>query len=193
MTFPPVIRIFFAIDLPISVKEKLGRFISVLKKKSKSNAIRWTKPENLHITLQFLAEVRSEHLTTLMENVRSNVEGAIKNSTLSFGNLHLFPNPYRPRVIVLDISPQEQLAALAMLIGNGIKKSNYEVETRPFRGHLTLGRIKYQGTNLDFLSEAPSLTLDLIPLDEVVLFRSEPQEDGSKYTPLDKIGLREHV
>lgn len=194
MTFPPVIRIFFAVDLPLSVKEKLGQFIGQLKKKSKSNAIRWTKPENLHITLQFLAEVRAEHLTTLLDNVRANVEGAVKNSTFTFGALHLFPNPYRPRVIVLDITPQEQMAALASLIGDGIKISNYEVETRPFRGHLTLGRIKHaQGVNLNFLSEVSNPELEAVALEEVVLFRSEPQEDGSKYTPLDRIGLREHA
>lgn len=192
MTLPPVIRIFFAVELPQEAKEKLGQFISTLKKKSKSNAIRWTKPENLHITLQFLAEVQREHLDKLIENVRGNVEGAIKNSMLSFGALHLFPSPYRPRVIVLEVTPQEQLAALATLIGNGIKLSNYEIDSRPFRGHLTLGRIKHaQGVNLSFLTEIPGPEFHNIEVNEVVLFRSEPQPEGSKYTALDRIGLRE--
>src|SRR5207249_1530387 len=113
MTLPPVIRIFFAIDLPSSTKEKLGRFISVLKKKSKSNVIRWTKPKNLHITLHFLPEVHSEHLNHIIENVRSQIKGLEINSQLCVGSLNLFPNPYRPRVIVLDITPQENLATLA--------------------------------------------------------------------------------
>ena len=151
MTLPPIIRLFFAIDLPPSTKEKLSNFISTLKKRSKSNAIRWAKAENLHITLHFLPEVHSAHLTKLVENVRDRIKDAVLTSALGIGPLHLFPNPYRPRVIVLDITPQEDLAQLAAMIGNGIKTSNYEIESRPFRGHLTLGRIKQpHGINLRF-------------------------------------------
>ncbi len=190
MTLPPVIRIFFAIDLPPIAKEKLSRYISMLKKKSKSNAIRWTKPENLHITLQFLAEVRSEHLSQLIERVRAELEGSIKRSTLTLGTIHLFPSPYRPRVIVLEMVPQDHLAKLAELIGRGIKASNYAIETRPFRGHLTLGRIKQpQDINLSFLSEAALPEVENIDMNEVILFRSEPLPEGSKYTVIERMGL----
>lgn len=190
MTLPPVARVFFAIDLPQSAKEKLSSFIGKLKKKSKSNAIRWTKPENLHITLHFLAEARTEHLTKLIANVRAKIEGASKRMTLTFGELHLFPNPYRPRVIVLEMTPQGELEVLAGLIGHGIKDTNYEIESRPFRAHLTLGRIKQpQGLNLSFLSEFSSPEIEKIEVNEVVLFRSEPQPEGSTYSVLERIWL----
>ena len=35
-------------------------------------------PENLHITMQFLKEVRSEHLEQLIQNVRHQLQGNIK-------------------------------------------------------------------------------------------------------------------
>lgn len=190
MTFPPVIRIFFAIDLPDAAKEKLGRFISSIKKKSRSNAIRWTKAENLHITLQFMPEVKAEHLTKLIEHVRSRMAGSSKSIKLSLGELHLFPNPYRPRVIVLEVAPQEQLANLSGLIGQGITDGDYQIESRPFRAHLTIGRIKQpQGINLSFLSEFKSAEVEDITMEEIVLFRSEPQPEGSQYTVLEKISL----
>ena len=191
MTLPPVIRIFFAIDLPQETKREVGRFIGTLKKKSKTNAIRWTKPENLHVTLQFLAEVHSEHLHLLMENVRTNMVGKLKSQALSMGKLHLFPNPYRPRVIVLELDHQEELAALSALIGHGIKATNYEVESRPFRGHLTLGRIKHaQSVNLNFLAEMDQPEITPVTVSEVVLFRSEPEQHGSKYTVMETIALK---
>jgi len=190
MILPSVVRVFFAIDLPPLVKEKLGSFICSLKKKSKTHAIRWSRPENLHITLQFLAEVNSEHLPVLIENVKGRMEGALKHSSLRFGEVHLFPNPFRPRVIVLDITPQEELAEISVVIGEGIKAAHYEVEKRPFRAHLTLGRIKNpQGVNLEFLSEAGKVDLDQVDIGEVVLFRSEPQPEGSKYTPIERLPL----
>ena len=190
MTLPPVIRIFFALDLPVETKENIGKFISALKKKSKSNAIRWAKADNLHITLQFLPEVRSEHLTHLITNVHKEIEGVFENIRLTFGSLHLFPNPYRPRVIVLEVLPQDQLGLLSSVIGQAITKSNYAIETRPFRAHLTLGRIKLpQDMHLTFLTEIPPPVLDL-DVSEVVLFRSEPELHGSKYTVIDRIALK---
>jgi len=192
MTLPPVIRIFFAIDLTVLAKEKVGSYITMLKKKSKTNAIRWTKPENLHITLQFLAEVKRDHLAELIAHVRANVACIAENTSLQFGHIHLFPNPYRPRVIVLEIEPQDKLRTIAESIGNGIKHLHYEVETRPFKAHLTLGRIKYtHGINLDFLSESKIPAFDAMEMSEVVLFRSDPQPEGSKYTVIEKISLIE--
>jgi 2'-5' RNA ligase len=190
MTLPPVVRVFFAIELPPSAKEKLGSFIGTIKKRAKSRAIRWAKPENLHITLQFLAEVQSAHLPHLIENVRTKIARKVKKSTLTFGELHLFPNPYRPRVIVLDITPQEELAALAGWIGEGIKLTDYEIENRPFRGHLTLGRIKQpKGLDLSFLSEFPAPEAEKVDLNEIVLFRSEPLPEGSKYSVIEKLAI----
>lgn len=190
MTLPAVIRIFFAIDLPPAAKETLGGLIASLKKKSRSNAIRWSKPENLHITLQFLAEVRSEHLAVLIDRVRSEMEGVVSHTALTLGALRLFPSPYRPRVIVLDIASQTELAELSKIIGKGIQAAHYEVENRPFRAHLTLGRIKYpQNVDLNFLSEFTRAPFEKIEVSEVVLFRSEPQPEGSHYTIMEKIVL----
>lgn len=190
MTLPSLIRIFFAIDLPEESKEELKGFICALKKKAKSHAIRWTKPENLHITLQFLPAVASEHLPVLISHVRKEMATTSQHATLTLGKPQLFPNPYRPRVIVLDVTPQEPLAKLSGLIGQGILQANYPIETRAYRAHLTLGRIKQpQGLNLNFLAEFAAPQIKAIELNEVVLFRSEPQNDGSKYTPLEKMEL----
>lgn len=191
MTLPPVIRIFFAIDLPDESKKKLGQYIGALKKKSKSRGIRWTKPENLHITLQFLAEVHTEHLPQLLSNVRTHLKTHKDILHLNMSHINLYPSPYRPRVIVLEVSPQEELASLSALIGKGIQDAHYEIESRPFRGHLTLGRIKHrQGVDLGFLNDHPVPTFDNIDINEVLLFRSEPQPEGSRYTIVDRIELK---
>lgn len=194
MTMPAVVRIFFAIDLPVSHKKALGSYLGQLKKKSKTSAIRWTRPENLHITLHFLAEVKSEDLATLIAKVREELKEAHLQVAPNIASLQLFPNPYRPRVIVFDILPQDDLQQLVWHIGRGITACHYVTETRPFRAHLTLGRIKQpHGLNLQFLNELPPPRLDAIPLKEVVLFRSEPQADGSRYTPLETLSLSTSV
>lgn len=190
MTLPKVARVFFAVDLPDTTKEIIGKFTNSLKKKSKSHAIRWTRPENLHITLQFLAHINIEHIPQLIANVQNEIKDVIKKSSFSFGKITLFPNPYRPRVIVLEVDRQEELTKLAEVIGHGITKTEYPVEKRPFRAHLTLGRIKQpHGIHLEFLSEAKMPEFAEILLAEVILFRSEPEIHGSKYTVLEKISF----
>jgi 2'-5' RNA ligase len=192
MTLPPVVRVFFAVELSAEMKERVGQYIGTLKKRLKSHAIRWTKPENLHITLQFLAEVQSEHLPLLIENVKKEVMGKAKNIMLTIGAIHVFPNPYRPRVIVLDIAPQTELAALAGWVGSGIRQTNYAVEDRPFRGHLTLGRIKLpKDLDLSFINEREPPVTEKIDLNSIVLFRSEPMPEGSQYTVVNRIAFNE--
>lgn len=193
MTLPPVIRIFFAVDLPADIKEQIGQFIGVLKKKARSHSIRWSRPENLHVTLQFLAEVKTEHLSQVIACVRNQLAVSLKHANLHFGSLQLFPNPFRPRVIVYEINPQDDLARLSGLIGEGIKLANYAIETRPFRAHLTLGRIKQpQGLDLHFLSEVKLPSMTALRINEVVLFRSEPQPEGSHYSVVERIPLGEN-
>lgn len=190
MTLPPVVRVFFAVELPANTKDQLTSFIGQLKKKSKANPIRWSKSENLHVTLQFLAEVRSEHVPLMIENVKASVAQGVKHTKMRVGGITLFPNPFRPRVIVLDIYPQDELAVLSGLIGQGIVKSSYAIEDRPFRAHLTIGRIKQpQGVDLKFLSEFKTPEVEEIEIGEVVLYRSEPQSDGSQYSVLERIAI----
>lgn len=190
MTLPPVIRIFFAIALSETVKERLERFMMTLKKESKTNGIRWTKPDNLHITLQFLPTLNTKDLPRLIENVRHQLARPFKCRSATFGSLRVFPDPYRPRVIVLEILPQDDLAVLSKLIGVGIEATHYPIESRPYRAHLTLGRIRRpQDLNLNLLSTMEIPKNEKIEVNEVVLFRSVPQPEGSEYTVLAKMPM----
>jgi 2'-5' RNA ligase len=189
MTMPQVARVFFAVDFSPEMKEALGEYISLLKKKAKSHSIRWTKRENVHITLQFLAEIQTEHIPLLLDHVKREI-AAVKPTTFQLRSISLFPSRYRPRVIVAELFPTEELTRLSRLIGDAIKAVGYEVEQRLYRPHVTLGRLKHvQDPDLRFLDENPLPVFDKVTLGEVVLFRSDPQPDGSCYTPLERIAL----
>ena len=191
MTLPLSVRIFFAIDLPSSTKDKMGAFIEALKKRSKSQGIRWSRSENLHITLQFLPEVASKDLPTLITSVRHALNHQVDYSLIELGSLHLFPSAFHPRVIVLDVKPQEQLTMLSKEIGSAIQSAGYEIEKRSFKAHLTIGRIKnMRKASLTFLSEFKMPPVEPMPIKKVVLFRSEPKPEGSLYTVLDEIALQ---
>lgn len=190
MTLPKVWRIFFAIDIAPDLKTALGEFITTLKNQSRSQAIRWSCPENLHITLQFLAQVASDDVPVILEAVKEVVKKEAQKTRFKLGRLEVFPSRFRPRVIVIDIEAQAGLAELSAKIGKGIQAANYEIEEKPFRAHLTLGRIKQpQGVRLQFLDEVECPIKEEVIVEEVTLFRSEPRSEGSSYTVIERISL----
>lgn len=190
MTLPSNIRIFFGIDLNEATKKSIGHFIQSLKKASKTYAIRWSRPENLHITLQFLDNFKSDDLHHLLDNVKKQLKNMSIKLSFSFTTLDLYPSPYHPRVIVLDVVPQSELESLSRAIGAGITASAYKTEDRAYRAHVTLGRIKQPNdVSLQFLNKQVVPIFEEITMDEIVLFRSEPQTCGSLYTVLERLSF----
>lgn len=182
------LRAFFAIDLSPVIKESIGDVITQLQSTHQHHATRWSKPQNLHITLQFLSTIRHEDIETLLENVRIEIEkfSAFK---LELGELELFPTKYKPRIISLNLHQQEMLAQLSKQIGIGITATGYEIERRPFRGHLTLARLN--NINKDFtLPDIKLPNLQTVTVEEVILYASEPSKQGSHYSVLGKISLK---
>ncbi|OGT38265.1 MAG: 2'-5' RNA ligase [Gammaproteobacteria bacterium RIFCSPHIGHO2_12_FULL_38_14] len=156
---------------------------------SKTHHIRWTKSENLHITLQFLPEVLLDDLPRLVDAVKLVLQ-SMPPINITCEALYLFPHPYLPRVIVLTMNPQSELAALSELIGQGIETTGYSTEKRPFRAHLTLGRIKHtHHLDLHFLQEIDLPKIAPMEINEVILFQSDPMPDGSRYTVLKHFAL----
>lgn len=191
MILPSVVRVFFAIDPPDNIKASMSAYIDSLKDLSKTNKIRWTRTENLHITLQFLAEVQGEHVDLIISKVQAELAAAVSHLTINLRSLYLFPDPHRPRVLVVDVAPQAALAQLSAMIGRGIEAAGYKIEARAFRGHMTIGRFKTsQKTVLNFLSDAKAPDVGEIEIHEVVLFQSESHPEGSRYIPLKRIPLQ---
>lgn len=190
MMIPPRVRVFFALSIPETVKSSIEKLMSDIKKVTRHHAIRWTTLENLHITLQFIGEMQAEHVPLLLENVHTRLKNGAPLPPLTFGKLNLFPSPFRPRVIVLEMGAHPELATLAKTIGEGIAATDYPVEKRLFRAHMTLGRIKLpKSLNMNFINtiKVPELTPLLV--EDIVLFRSDPHPDGSHYTEISRLAL----
>lgn len=184
---PKRLRLFFAIDLTEEVNRSLEDIIGQLQIKYKKHSIRWSKPRNLHITLQFLEAVKAEDVEKLISNVRHAIH-SFEAFDLQLQEVELFPTKYRPRVISMNMDQHDILTDLAKNIGQGIVETGYEIETRPFRGHLTLARLNR--IERGFLLEEIHLPkIEKIPVHEILLYKSEPSREGSKYTVLERIKL----
>jgi 2'-5' RNA ligase len=159
---------------------------AALRARPGGDAVRWVRPENLHVTLRFLGEIAPERQTPLAAQVRAQT-AALAPFALRLGALASFPPARRPRVVVLELAPGEPLAALASAVERGVVAAGFAPEARAFRGHLTLGRVREGG-------RPPSLAALAVPpvafdVTESVLFASELHPSGSRYTPLERVPL----
>jgi 2'-5' RNA ligase len=150
------------------------------------DAVRWVRPENLHVTLRFLGEIAPELQAPLAAHVRAQT-AVLAPFALQLGALASFPPSRRPRVVLLELAPGEPLAALAGAVERGVVAAGFAPETRAFRGHLTLGRVRERAA-------PPSLAALTVPpvafdVTESVLFASELHPSGSRYTPLERVPL----
>lgn len=180
-------RVFFAIELTPDTKKSVSEIIEHLKIKDTQREIRWVKPDNLHITLQFIGNFNLTDTTPLLENAAHALQN-INAFDLTFQTLETFSTKHHARIISLNMDQNEILGQLAKTLGSAITPLGYKVETRPFRAHLTLGRLENTEIDDAFI-HIPLNSLNKIAIQEIVLFKSEPSGDGSKYTVLGKVKL----
>ncbi len=104
--------------------------------------VKWVAAENFHITLKFLGEVSRERLD---ETWRSVVRALAEAGpfTMRFRGVGAFPSAARPRVIWAGVGEgADGLAALAARVEEACSSHGFPAEERPFRAHLTLGRVR---------------------------------------------------
>lgn len=101
--------------------------------------ILWAPPENFHITLKFLGQVPLEKIDHLLACLNH-----ISKHTCAFPvdiqSARYFPNSRSGRFIVCPVEDNPLLKQLVKNIENDLEILGYAAESRPFRGHMTLGR-----------------------------------------------------
>jgi len=93
-------RIFIALELPESVRERLGQLQGRLK--GTENRIRWVNPSLIHLTMKFLGEVKEKNLEKIIQTAR-NVAGRFSVLKMKIGKMGVFPGFSSPRVIWVGI------------------------------------------------------------------------------------------
>jgi 2'-5' RNA ligase len=111
--------------------------------------------------------------------------------SLQTGELGMFPNYRRPRVVWLGVEGDvEVLAQLQVAVEQYIAPLGFPTEQRPFNPHLTLGRTIKEPSTAQLASitqavqQSPVPEKIVFPVNEVVLMRSELGPQGAKYTPV---------
>ncbi len=143
MTAPETdhVRLFVACEVPDEVKQAIGETIDTLRSRSGA-AVRWIRPEGVHVTLKFLGEVPVKKLPAIKLAIQ---EATVGHSPfeLEFSNIGTFGGREGLRIMWVGIAGDVlRLEALVRAVNAALAVVGFEPERRPFRPHLTLGRVR---------------------------------------------------
>ncbi len=138
---PDQVRLFIACEVPEDVKQDIGKVIETLRGRSGS-AVRWIRPEGVHVTLKFLGEVPTKKLPSVKLAIQEAVVGH-SPFELEFSNIGTFGGREGLRIMWVGIAGDVlRLEALVRAVNAALAVVGFEPERRPFRPHLTLGRVR---------------------------------------------------
>jgi 2'-5' RNA ligase len=183
-------RTFVAVKIGNTVKERIQAFIKDLKRFPAD--VRWIRPEGMHLTLKFLGEVspgRIEAIGSAMDNL------TVRFSAFSIqviGTGVFPPHPRSPRVIWTGLSETPELMELQKELDRTLENLDFPRETRTFRPHLTLGRVKSPrqlAPLLEHLNKHRQADFGTVSVRALTLFESRLTPEGAEYTQIHSAGL----
>jgi 2'-5' RNA ligase len=181
-------RLFIGISIPDNIIVTFGQLLADLRPTAR---IAWTRPENLHITTKFIGEFPESRLAELNSTISQIPSpGSIP---ITFPGLGWFPNPHSPRTLWAGVHAPDSLANLARVTDEALQTLGILPETKPYKAHLTLARVKRPDPLIALkraIAELPSVNFGGFVATEHCLFQSEAGPSGSKYSILSRFPLQ---
>ncbi len=177
-------RIFIGISLPDDVKKRLNQRIL----KWEELPVKWSLPDNLHVTLSFLGFVDDESLADICLTVQEAAQN-FESFDIDFEGIGLGPNPEDPKMIWLFGEANEELRKMQTEIEKSL--NIFVSEKKEFKPHITLGKI--DKAKWKVLAERPKIEEKLrifIPVESVDVFESKIEKGRTRFTVLESCELK---
>lgn len=183
-------RLFVGINFPKRQRAKMHRAARALR--DRDLPVRWVDPDNFHVTLKFLGEVRREQVDAVTSAIE-RAAAATAPFLTEVGGFGAFPTVRRPRVIWLGVEATPELRCLKQDLEWAMGDAGFPPETRSFHPHVTLGRAGDSGgagafrelddafSALDFVEEIKVHSIDLM--------RSHLSREGPRYSVVSSTRL----
>ena len=197
---PSTIRAFIALPLPpdwtAALSAAIASLTADLEPAPADAAVRWVDPAGVHLTLRFLGDTASGQAPAILDALTEALAGAAP-PTLQLCRLGTFPGrSVPPRVIWAGVSgATDGLADLRRRVERAATGLGWPPEARPFRPHLTLGRVRERATPpqrravAEAVAGAPPPSAGVWRADTVRLYRSDLTRHGAVYTNLGEVTI----
>jgi len=184
-------RLFVALEIGSQAQRQIADEQKRLAETIRGASLRWTKYEQLHITLVFIGQVSEERAAAIVDAMRDPLPHPPFRFAL--GGLGAFPPRGAPRALWIGVkSGGEQVVRVQRLVAERLETLGIERERRPFSPHLTLARWKdSRSSDRPRTTTASPATIASVDAHGVTLFQSHVTSAGSTYTALVECRLQE--
>ncbi len=190
-----VLRTFIAIELDDEVRRQVRALQDRMQAVAPPGSVRWVAVANMHVTLKFLGDTRSEQLHRIVDALEQ-VGRTQEPFRMTVAGRGCFPNFRRPNVVWAGLQDRgERLTRLADAIARAVAPLGWPPESRDLRPHLTLARVNQgvdarQRAELGRAIEALEVgTLGTVEVTRVHFIHSDLRAQGPLYTVLARIPL----
>tara|TARA_R110002096_G_scaffold147671_8_gene307633 strand:- start:225 stop:788 length:564 start_codon:yes stop_codon:yes gene_type:complete len=138
---------------------------------------RFVPTDDLHLTLRFLGELEDEKMEQLQSGA-AEISEQTSPVHYEIGRSVLFPRVSRARIIAAKVTASPELKNLVKLLEQLAQDCGLEPETRLFRPHITLARLKHGQKRPNLPSRPGSISQKAT---EVLLLESRIGENGTYF------------
>ena len=180
-------RVFIGIPIGRKIKSILPIVKSAVN--CNPNCIKWIPPENIHLTLSFLGNIRVKDIPHVIESLEKKITS--NNFHFTITGTGVFPSTKLPKVLWLGISNGiDELTLLQIQVEKSVRefKDNYENNT--FTPHISITRIKNGSRKIDVLPFLNSVYSPIgLDVNSISMYESKLFPEGTQYTVLDTFPL----
>jgi RNA 2',3'-cyclic 3'-phosphodiesterase len=176
------LRLFVALDLPAAARAALAAF-----RDAAADPAVWRPlaDDSLHLTLAFLGHRPEADVPALVDILRTQPQTAPR---LVLGAPLALP-PRRPRVLTAEVlDPDGTLGELQAAVSRDLAAAGlYEPETRPYRPHATVARLRPDARARR--ADLPAPERREFHGEALTLYQSRLRRGGARYEPLARFEL----
>jgi len=187
------IRAFLAVNLDLAAVRSVAEEQRLLKQRCDAAGlrVRWVPPPNMHVTIRFLGQVTEPMISAVKDALEPVVRTFAPIEIESVG-LGAFPDAEHARVVWSGVRcASGELERLYSKVSESLENTGFPEEKRPFRSHVTIGRIKGGDSPglAGCLAESADGEHGVSTIRDLVCYRSDLQPTGADYHALWRLPL----
>jgi len=177
------LRTFLAIPLEPAQRSEIQQQLSGLREQLAPISLRWIPQKNWHLTLKFLGNTELQMLPTLITALQ---EELLKQPVQQLKLTHIdwFPGTSKPTILAALPDTSESLSKLALSINKLLLQYGFRCETRTFRAHLSLARVKTKIDPKGYCCLPTALAPVTLPVLKINLLQSQLENQAVYYSKL---------
>lgn len=187
-------RLFVAIDITDSIKKKLCSLQESISQQCRLKRfdVKWVSPEQMHLTLKFLGEVKDPDISEVCRIVET-VTAKKSSFELEFETVGSFGGKRASVVWVGVGAGGDELKDLQKDLESKFVSNGWSGDSKGFSGHLTLCRVKSNRAGYELKRTCDSyknFKADNVFVDSVAIYSSQLTSDGPIYSLVSRYKLQ---